>query len=275
MENYLVSNLQRSSANDIFHYTLQDTLKTPALSAKAEGSDPTYANTDPTRTLNMLHIIDDAFEITETEQATDRYGSPEDRVAYETEKALKNWANKAEFALLRSTLVSGGASTGAAFARQMRGLKYSLSVVTSSSGVSLSETIFNDRLQATWNQGANVDLVLAPMTLKRRISSWNGNGGTKYYNQEDRRLVTPIEVYESDASGKPVKLVAHRFMTISGDLNYDILGVEMDKFATAYLREPKVRPLAKTGDSERRQVVGELTLEVRNAEAGFVSFAHL
>lgn len=271
VENYLLSNLQRSSANDEFHFTLQDTLKAPALIARIEGADPSYANTNPVREMNVLHIIDDAFNITDSEQATDRYGSPEDRVAYETEKALKNWANKAEFALLRSTLISGTGSN----ARQMAGLKSSLSVTTSQSGVSLSETILNDRLQAVWDQGGNVDVVLAPMTLKRRISGFNGDGGSKFYNQEDRRLVLPIEVYESDASGKPVKLVAHRFVTVSGDLNFDLIGIEADKFAVAYLREPKVRPLAKTGDSERRQVIGELTLEVRNPEAGFISRAHL
>lgn len=271
VENYLLSNLARSSAADEFHYTLQDTLKTPALAAAVEGADPSYENTNPSRTVNFLHIIEDSFTITESEQAADRFGSPEDRVAYETEKALKNWANKAEFALLRSTLVTGSGSA----ARQMRGLKFSLSIVTASSGVSLSETILNDRLQAAWDQGANVDLILAPMTLKRRISGFNGGNGTKFYNQEDRRLVTPIEVYESDASGKPVKIVAHRFMRQSGDNNYDILGIEESKFAVAYLREPKVRPLAKTGDAEKRQVIGELTLEVRNPEAGFISQAHL
>jgi hypothetical protein len=113
------------------------------------------------------------------------------------------------------------------------------------------------------------------MTLKRRISGFNGNGATKFYDQHDRRLVTPIEIYESDASNKPIKLVAHRYVTVSGDNNYDVVGIEMDKFATAWLREPKVRPLAKTGDAENRQVVGEFTLEARNQYAGFLGTAHL
>lgn len=271
VENYLLSNLQRSTASDEFHFTPQDTLRTPALVASVEGADPTYDGNDPTRAMNMLHIISVATAITDSEQATDRYGSPEDRVAYETDKALKDWANRAELALLRSTLITGNNSV----ARQMAGLKDSLSITTSSSGVSLSETIMNDRLQAVWEQGANVDLVLAPMRLKRRISAFNGVGGSKYYNQEDRRLVLPIEVYESDASGKPIKLVAHRFVQLSGDTNFDLIGIEQDKFAVAYLREPKVRPLAKTGDAENRQVIGELTLEVRNPEAGFITRAHL
>lgn len=153
----------------------------------------------------------------------------------------------------------------------MDGLKECLSIDTSQSGVSLTETLLNDRLQAVWDQGANVDLILAPMYHKRKISAFNGQGGSKFYNQDDKRLVLPVEIYESDASGKPIKLVAHRYVQQSGDVGYDILGVDSDHFAVAYLREPKVRPLAKTGDAERREVVGELTLECRSEEAGFIN----
>ncbi len=270
-ENYFLSNLQRTSGNDEFHLVPRDTLRTPSLVAAVEGADPTYDGNDPTMLLNMMHIISVGFNVTDTESTIARYGSPEDRIAYETDKALKDWGDFAEFALVRSTIITGNNST----ARQMRGLKASLSLTTSQSGVSLSESILNTYLQTVWTQGANVDLVAVPMTLKRRISGFNGNGATKFYNQDDKRLVTPIEIYESDASDKPIKLIAHRYLTVSGDTNNDILGIEMDHFATAWLREPKVRPLAKTGDAENRQVIGEFTLEARNQFAGFAGVAHL
>lgn len=271
VENYVVSNFQRSTAVDEFHFTPRDTLRTATNRAGVEGADPSYTGNDPVKALNMLQIVDVGFNVTDSETATDRYGSPEDRIAYETEKALKDWANSAEFSVLRSTLVTGNNST----ARQMAGLKSSLTISTSQSGVSLTETIVNDYLQNAWTAGSNVDLILAPMYHKRKLSAFTGNGATKFYNQEDKRLVTPIEIYESDASSSPIKLVAHRFMKISTDTHYDILGVEMDKFAIAYLREPKVRPLAKTGDAENRQVIGELTLEVRSDLAGFSGLRHL
>lgn len=270
-ENYFLSNLQRAKGNDEFHLVPRDTLRTPALRAGVEGADPTYDGNDPTTLLNMMHIISVGFNVTDSEAAVARYGSPEDRVAYETEKALKDWSDFAEFALVRSTIITGNNST----ARQMRGLKSSLSIVTSHSGVSLSETHIQDSLQAVWEQGANVDVIAAPMVLKRRMSNFNGGGATKFYNQDDKRLVTPIEVYESDASNKPIKLIAHRYVTVSGDTNNDVFGIEMDHFATAWLREPKVRTLAKTGDAENREVIGEFTLEARNQYAGFLRQAHL
>lgn len=270
VENYLVSNLQRVSGNDEFHLVPRDTLRTASVGGEVEGSDPTYNGTDPTKALNVMHIIRQAFDVTGSEQATDRYGSPEDRIAYETEKALKDWANKAEINLINSTIITGNNST----ARQMSGLKECLTLDTAQSGVSLSETILNDYLQDVWDEGANVDLVLAPMTLKRRISGFNGEGGTKFFSQDDKRLVTPIEIYESDASDKPIKLVAHRYMN-EGSNNNDIVAIEMDHFATAWLREPKVEALAKTGDSEKRQVIGEFTLECRSDVAGIIGRDHL
>ena len=110
-ETYVLSNFERSTANDEFHFTPRDTLRSTSLRAGVEGADPTYDGNDPTRALNMLHIIEVGFEVTDSEAATDRYGSPEDRVAYETEKALKDWGNFAEYALVRSTLVTGNNST--------------------------------------------------------------------------------------------------------------------------------------------------------------------
>jgi len=270
-ENYLLSNLQKSTASDEIHFTNIDTLRPVSVGGKVEGADPTYDGNDPTRLGNVLHIISTAFDVTGSEQATDRYGSPEDRVAYEAEKALKDWGNKAEINLVRSTIISGNNST----ARQMAGLKASLSITTAQSGVSLSETILNDYLQNVWTTGANIDTILAPMKLKRRISGFNGQGGSKFYNQDDKRLVLPIEVYESDASGKPIKVVSHRYVQQSGDTNFDLIGIEADKFGIAYLREPKIETRAKTGDSERREVIGELTLEVRNPNAGFIGRSHL
>jgi hypothetical protein len=270
-ENYFLSNLQRSTGNDEFHLVPKDTLRSVSLTAAVEGADPTYDGNDPTTLLNMMHIISVGFNVTDSESAVARYGSPEDRIAYETDKALKDWGNLAEFALVRSTIITGSGSA----ARQMRGLKTSLSLTTAQSGVSLSETILNSYLQNVWTQGANVDLIAMPMTLKRRVSAFNANGATKFYNQDDKRLVTPVEIYESDASNKPIKLIAHRYVTVSGDNNNDIVGIEAQHFATAWLREPKVRPLAKTGDAENRQVIGEFTLEARNQYAGFLGTAHL
>jgi hypothetical protein len=67
-------------------------------------------------------------------------------------------------------------------------------------------------------------------------------------------------VYEGDFG--TLKVVADRFMRAR-----DCLILEMDKWAIAYLRNMTRIDLARTGDSERKQILCEYTLEARNEKA--------
>lgn len=265
----LMTGLGQSTAKDIYHQYLIDTLKTVGTNAYVESSDACYADrTDPTRLSNVCQIVKVGYDVSDTERSINSAGF-NDRYAYEGEKALKEWKNDAEFALIRGSIACGNSST----ARRMRGLRHSLSLVTSQSGVSLSETILNTYFQNVWDAGSEVDALYMGMYQKRKISGFTA-GSTKQTMNEDRRLVNAVDVYEADAA-KLVKLFAHRYVTISGDTNYDLLGIDEDKVKVAYLRKPITRELAKTGDATKGEVVGELTLEVRHYNAGFFAQAHL
>lgn len=265
----LMTGLGQSTAKDIYHQYLIDTLKTVGTNAYVESSDACYADrTDPTRLSNVCQIVKVGYDVSDTERSINAAGF-NDRYAYEGEKALKEWKNDAEFALIRGSIACGNSST----ARRMRGLRHSLSLVTSQSGVSLSETILNTYFQNVWDAGSEVDALYMGMYQKRKISGFTA-GSTKQTMNEDRRLVNAVDVYEADAA-KLVKLFAHRYVTISGDNNYDLLGINEDKVKVAYLRKPITRELAKTGDATKGEVVGELTLEVRHYNAGFFAQAHL
>lgn len=265
----LMTGLGQSTAKDIYHQYLIDTLKTVGTNAYVEASDACYADrTDPTRLSNVCQIVKVGYDVSDTERSINDAGF-NDRYAYEGEKALKEWKNDAEFALIRGSIACGNSST----ARRMRGLRHSLSLVTSQSGVSLSETILNTYFQNVWDAGSEVNALYMGMYQKRKISGFTA-GSTKQTMNEDRRLVNAVDVYEADAA-KMVKLFAHRYVTISGDTNYDLLGIDEDKVKVAYLRKPITRELAKTGDATKGEVVGELTLEVRHYNAGFFAQAHL
>lgn len=265
----LMTGLGTSTAKDIFHQYLIDTLKTVGTNAYVEAADASYADrTDPTRLSNVCQIVRVGYDVSDSERSVNPAGFS-DRYSYEGEKALKEWKNDSEFALLRGSLACGNSST----ARRMRGLRHSLSLVTSQSGVSLSETALNDYFQLVWNNGTEVNAIYSGMYIKRKISGFTG-GATKQVQVDDRRLVNAVDVYQADAA-KMVKLFAHRYVTISGDTNNDIIGIDEDKFKTAYLRKPMTRELAKTGDSTKGEVVGEMTLEGRHYNAGFYGQAHL
>jgi len=263
-ENQLMSGLGTSKSQSILHEWLKDTLKTPAANAAIEGADASYAaRTNPTRLSNHTQIVTIPYEVTDSDRAINAAGFS-DRMSYEMEKAMKEWKQDAEFALMRSTIICGAGST----ARTMKGLKSCLTLTTTYSAVSLSEAMLNDYLQNVWDKGVEVNAIYGSMTLKRRISSFTA-GTTKNTDASDKRLINAVDIYQADAATN-VKLFAHRFVTVAGtDTNNNLVGINEDYFKIAYLRSPKNIPLAKVGDSSRNMIVGELTLEYRHPDAGF------
>ena len=269
-ETQLVSGLGASKAEQIRHEWLVDTLNAVKVNAYAEGVDASFQDhTHPARIVNYTQIFREPFRVTDTERAVNT-AAFNDRYAYEATKALAELKNDMEYALMRGSLASG---TGSA-ARQLRGVKRSLSLVTSQSGVSLSESKLNDYLQLVWDNAATeVNAIYCGMYMKRKISAFTANS-TMNLNAADKRLVNAIDVYEGDAAHL-VKLFAHRYVTVNGDDNYDIVGIDEDLFKIAYLRKPFQREIPRTGDSTKGEMVTEVTLENRHYNAGFWGAKHL
>jgi len=268
-EDSLLKDLGKSSASNTLHEWVTDTLKTPAAQAIVEGSDATYANrTNPTRVTNQTQIVRIDLGVSDSERARN-YPSFKDRYAYEMDKAMTEWNNDAEFNLLRSTLATG---TGSA-TRTMTGLKASITTVaTSQSGVSLSETMLNDYVQNAWNQGGRPTDIYVGARLKRRISGFTANT-TRFTEAPTKTLVNVVDQYVSDFGVLRVKL--HRYMTVSGDTNYDLIGIQPDKFRVAYFREPEHVSLAKTGSATKGMIEGEFTLEYLAENSSFKTSALL
>jgi len=264
-ETQLLSGLGTSTAKDTMHIWLKDTLKSVATNAHTEGVDATYPDrTDPSRIYNHCQIVRVGYDVTDTERAVNNAGFA-DRYNYETTKALKEWKNDAEYALMRGSMATGDGST----ARGMKGIKRFLLShnYTNASGVSLTETLLNDAFEDVWEDGTQINALYIPMYMKRKISAFTANS-TMNLDAADRRLVNAVDIYQADAATN-VKLFAHRYVRVSADTNYDVVGLDEDKFKVAYLRKPFTRELAKTGDSTKGEVVGELTLECLHEDAGF------
>ncbi len=266
----LVTGLGTAKADSIRHEWLIDTLGAVKANAYVEGVDASYSTaTNPTRLYNYTQIFREGYDVTDTERAVNT-AAFNDRFAYEATKAMTEIKNDMEYAIMRGSLASG---TGSA-ARYMRGIKMSVSLVTSQSGVSLSEAILNDYFQNVWdNTSSEVNAVFGSMYIKRKISGFTA-GTTKNLDANDKRLVNAVDVYQGDAATN-VKLFAHRYVTVTNDTNYDVVAINEDMFKIAYLRKPFTRELAKTGDSTKGEVVTELTLENLHYNAGVWAKAHL
>jgi hypothetical protein len=260
-ENPLSTMLAKTTAAQPLHQWLEDYISRPSSVATAiEGATATYDDlTQPARRTNWTHITTQTFRVSGTEIATEHAGMGS-AYDYQAGKAMVNYKNKMEYALVNGTLASGSSGV----ARQMAGVD---SVITShftarNSGSSLSETEFNNIVKDVWSDvGASdvFDLVLVPFGLKQKISQFTA-GNTKFTYAEDKRLTRPVSVYESD--GGVHRIMAHKDVrSAAATPGPTILAIKEDKYRIAYLRNPVREELAKDGDRRNGQIVGEYTLE--------------
>lgn len=259
--NPLSTMLAHTKASQTLHEWTEDYIARPTtVSSASEGAAATYNDlTQPARRNNITQIITQTYRVSGTERAVSVAGMG-DPMDYQAAKALKQWKNNLEFALINSTAASGSSGV----ARSMAGIQ---AVVTThytarNSGTSLSETEFNAMVAEVWNdvgQEDVFDLVLVPMGLRQKISTFTA-GSTRYVDATDKRLTRPVMVYESDGG-------VHRIMSHKDVYNSTttpgptFLGIKEDKYRIAYLRQPVKEMLAKDGDRDNAQIVGEATLE--------------
>lgn len=215
----------------------------------------------PVRVNNFTQIISKTARVSKTSQASSRHAI-EDLVADQIEQRMVEWKTDAEHALLRGSDASGNASDTA---RRMNGL---LNVITSNatafaSGVTLGEDELNDLLESVWDAGGNPRDALVHGFLKRRISSFSANA-TKNFDATDRKVVNTISIYESDFSTLAVQL--SRDMLNGAALN-NIVVLDRDLFAKAWLRPTEVTRVAEVASSHDTVIEGELTLEFGNQAA--------
>ena len=269
-ENQLVSGLGTSEAKAIRHEYLIDTLTAVKDNAQAEGAAITYHSiTEPTRLYNYTQILKQGYSVSDTDRAVNT-AAFSDRYIYEQTKALRMIKNDMEYALMRGSLASGQTNV----VRKLCGIKASLSLITAQSGTSMSEVMLNDYLQLVWDAtSTQVNALYCPIYINRKIKCFTA-GSTKNINAADKRLINSVDVYEADAASL-VKLFAHRYVTVSGDTNYGIVGINEDLFKIAYLRKPVNVEMGKTGDFTGGNIVTELTLETLHYNGGFWANAHL
>ena len=260
-DNPLSTMFATTTASQTLHEWMEDYLARPSsVSTAIEGASATYADlSQPQRRNNVTQIIATTYRVSGTERAVSVAGMA-DPLEYQAAKALKDWKNKLEYSLIRGSRASGASGS----ARQMAGIQ---AIVTSHytarlSGTSLSETEFNEMVYDVANDVGNsdvFDMVLTTLKLRQKISTFTA-GSTRYVSAEDKKLTRPVMVYESDFGVH--KIFGHKDVSSSAATPGPyLMGLKEDKWRIAYLRKPVREMLAKDGDRENGQIVGEATLE--------------
>ena len=93
-------------------------------------------------------------------------------------------------------------------------------------------------LRSCFDAGGNPNMIMVGAFNKQKLSGFTG-GSTRFDQAEDRRLVTSIDVYESDFG--TLQVAPNRFIrganATAAKKGQDALVLEMDYFAVAFLRD--------------------------------------
>ena len=131
-----------------------------------------------------------------------------------------------------------------------------------------TESLLKGVLVDCFNSGGNPNMIMVNAFNKQTLSGFTG-GSTRFDAAEDRRLITSIDVYESDFG--TMQVAPNRFIRgangTAAKIGQDALVLEMDMFAVSFLRDFSLQNPAQTADADQRFMVVEYTLESRNEKA--------
>ncbi len=279
----------RGRASSTLHEWQADELAAAQHSPAAEGDDPTaVAATATVRIKNNTQINEKTIIISGTQEAVDKAGRKSE-LAYQLAKRAKEIKRDMEFSATQNTVKETGAAD-AGDARESAGFETWIGTYDGTAGFqdtasrgalgadadhavdgtpddaaaptdgtqrALTETLVKDVLRAVWQNGGDPTVIMCGPFNKQQISSFTGNT-TRFDRSEDMRVVTAIDVYVSDFGEH--RVIPNRF---SRDRSVLIITPRLWSFD--YLRSFRQHPLAKSGDSEKRQLLAEWTLRSSNA----------
>lgn len=268
---------KKASAEQTYHEWNTDSLAAQdTANARVEGDDPSNIVVAPTVRLgSYTQISDKTIQISGTSQAVTSAGGS-NKMGYQLLKKSKELKRDMEGILCKNQAKAAGSSTTA---RNLAGIPSWLgtNVVFGAGGANpaaltgvntrtdgtttaLTEAQLKTVLQLVYtNSGESPEYGLVSPKNKQNISAFSGPG-TRFIQVEDRTLQTAIDVYSSDFGD--VKLVPDIFIR-----SRDTFWINPNYVRVAYLRPFDTHPLAKTGDSDRKQMLVEYTLEMGNEKA--------
>jgi hypothetical protein len=275
-----LSSAAKTKATAVLHEWQTDSLAAAATNnAVIEGDEATLdASTATTRLSNSTQIMDKTVVITGTQESVDKAGRASE-LAYQIAKRAKELKRDMEATITGNIAEVGGNSTTA---RKMgtlgswvttnddlasdgaSGAGAGNAAHTDGTQRAFTEAQLKSVIKSVWNAGGDPSMVMVGPFNKQKLSGFTGNS-TRFDAGADATLYTSVDVYASDFG--QLQVVPNRFSR-----DRDAYVLDMEYWGRAFLRDFSMHELAKTGDSEKRQLLVEATLESRNeAASGLVA----
>jgi hypothetical protein len=277
-ETPILSTLARTKATAVFHEWQTDILAAAtAANAAVEGADPSAATISPTVRLgNYCQIVQKTIQVSNTLEAVNKAGRKSEK-AYQLSRASQELKRDMETIITANQgRDAGSASAARKLGSILSWLKTNTSAGTSGTdpttiGVStrsdgatrtFTETLLKTVVAEAFDSGGNPKLLVVGSGLKQKASSFAGIADQRYNAPANAptTILAAADVYLSDFG--QLAITPDRFMRTR-----DALLLDPEYAAVAYLRPFATNELARTGDSEKTQLIAEFTLEMRNEAA--------
>lgn len=268
-ESFIFNMLQKTKAIDTVHHYLTDTLKAAASNAQKEGDDYSFlARTTPSRLTNLVQHIHVPFQVSDVQRNIEHYHG-RDELERQTEKALMEFANDAEFNIVRQTLVSGVSGTAPAMSGIIEAISKATNHTSHTSGTVWDATILDGLIKDNYdNSNGDMATELFMGSFLRKATDGFTQKTNVVVNASLTGIVRTVSTYQT-AFGT-LNLHTHRYIQQSGDATGRILGLRPGKLAVAFLERPFIdNDIARTGPAKKRSVNSSLTIEVRNQDSNF------
>jgi len=236
--------------------------------AALEGADAAAARfTAQSRRINYTQIFSSTVEVSGSELAVKQLGVA-DELNYQKQQRTRELLRDLENSVINGRAPASSPEGSASVRRTMRGI---LSFVTTNVFVpsvsdfpeetALTEIQLNLALREVWQGSAGqVDTIVCGGREKRMINNFLAS--SRRYTPQSDTFRDNVSVYESDFG--VCRIVMSRWMPSGVVLLLDSSRIEVMPLSG---RTFAYKPLARTGDRESGQVVGEYTLELRNENA--------
>jgi hypothetical protein len=276
-----ISMAGRGKASAVLHEWQTDALAAASTAnAQLEGDDITAgASTATTRVQNYCQISYKALAVTGTQEVVNKAGR-DSEVAYQVAKRGNELKRDMEAILTQNQGYNAGASGTARKARSLESwlstnVSYTTSDGTNASAGTASRTdgtqrafteaILKSVIQRVYSSGGVPKIVMVGPVNKQNISAFAGRTNATVYVDQKTLIQGAASLYASDFGD--VKIVPNRFQRERSAFVMDPEYVKV-----SYLRPFKTEDLARTGDSMRKTIITEYTLEMCNEAAHGAAF---
>lgn len=274
----LMSTLAKSKATAVYHEWQTDSLAAATSgNALVEGDEASITTSAPTyRIGNYTQIVGKTIGVSGTLEAVDKAGRKSEK-AYQLAKASAEIKRDIETILFANQgKAAGSSSTARKMGSMLSWIKTNTSKASDGSdpataGTStrtdgtartFTEDMLKEVVREAYTSGGNPKVVYVSPIGKQKFSTLSGIAAQRFMAPGDAptTIIGAADVYMSDFGS--LSIVPNRFMRTS-----EALVVDPEYAALAYLRPFQTNELARTGDSEKTQILAELTLEMRNEAA--------